>query len=67
MENACVQSLLKDLMLHEYYQALCGSVINRFTCFQTKDYLFGTSLVVFVLDGGGGGVGGCAFFFFFFF
>lgn len=27
-------------MLHGYYQAPCGTVMNRITSFQTKDYLF---------------------------
>lgn len=48
-KSGCVQFLLKDLMLREYYQAPCGTVMNRFTCFQTKDYLFVAFLVVFGL------------------
>lgn len=27
-------------MLYGYYQAPCGTVMNKFTSFQTKDYLF---------------------------
>lgn len=40
-------------MLHGYYQAPCGAVMNMFTGFQTKGYLFvlfGAFLkIVFVL------------------
>lgn len=43
-----VPFLLKDIMLCECYQAPCGTVMNRFTCFQTKDYLFVAFLVAFV-------------------